>query len=283
MTREDAFNLVDYHYWARDRILDAVEVLTPEQYSKDLASSFTSVRATLVARVRRRMELVFTMGRDIADGLSGRDVVPGPGDDSRRHGRSRSTSSGCSSAHLHRRTSWIVCCATARSMARRWSLSFSQMLQHVVNHATYHRGQVTTMLRQLGAPAPKPQDLIRFYRDRASRVHLILHHHEDTHVRQTTKTRSRRSVQRRRERDAATRSTVASTTESVRIVEEWLREIPERAVCEIGLENRCGTCHREITRGDRRYQFELLCVWSFIVDVRVPAALTTAFSPFGSR
>ena len=49
--------------------------------------------------------------------------------------------------------------------------AFSQMLQHVVNHATYHRGQVTTMLRQLGAPAPKPQDLIRFYRDRASRVH----------------------------------------------------------------------------------------------------------------
>ena len=49
--------------------------------------------------------------------------------------------------------------------------AFSQMLQHVVNHATYHRGQVTTMLRQLGAPAPKSQDLIRFYRERASRVH----------------------------------------------------------------------------------------------------------------
>ena len=32
MTREDASSLVDYHYWARDRILDAVEVLTPEQY-----------------------------------------------------------------------------------------------------------------------------------------------------------------------------------------------------------------------------------------------------------
>ena len=28
---------------------------------------------------------------------------------------------------------------------------FWQMLQHVVNHASYHRGQVTTMLRQLGA------------------------------------------------------------------------------------------------------------------------------------
>ena len=48
---------------------------------------------------------------------------------------------------------------------------FSHMLQHVVNHAAYHRGQITTMLRQLGAPPPKPQDLIRFYRQRADAIH----------------------------------------------------------------------------------------------------------------
>jgi uncharacterized damage-inducible protein DinB len=39
-----------------------------------------------------------------------------------------------------------------------------QMAQHVVNHATYHRGQVVTMLRQLEATPPKPMDLIAFYR-----------------------------------------------------------------------------------------------------------------------
>src|SRR5262249_16734795 len=39
-----------------------------------------------------------------------------------------------------------------------------QMLQHVVNHASYHRGQVTTMLRQLGAQPAKPMDMIAFYR-----------------------------------------------------------------------------------------------------------------------
>jgi uncharacterized damage-inducible protein DinB len=43
--------------------------------------------------------------------------------------------------------------------------TFMQMLQHVVNHATYHRGQVTTMLRQLGAAPPKSTDLIFFYRE----------------------------------------------------------------------------------------------------------------------
>ena len=44
---------------------------------------------------------------------------------------------------------------------------FWQMLVHVVNHASYHRGQVTTMLRQLGAAPPKGMDMILFYRERA--------------------------------------------------------------------------------------------------------------------
>lgn len=41
-----------------------------------------------------------------------------------------------------------------------------QILQHVVNHGTYHRGQITTMLRQLDAGPPKSMDLIAFYRER---------------------------------------------------------------------------------------------------------------------
>jgi uncharacterized damage-inducible protein DinB len=35
-----------------------------------------------------------------------------------------------------------------------------------VNHASYHRGQVTTMLRQLGAAPAKPMDMIAYYRTR---------------------------------------------------------------------------------------------------------------------
>jgi uncharacterized damage-inducible protein DinB len=38
-------------------------------------------------------------------------------------------------------------------------------MQHLVNHGTYHRGQITTMLRQLGAK-PLSTDVIHFYRER---------------------------------------------------------------------------------------------------------------------
>jgi uncharacterized damage-inducible protein DinB len=47
------------------------------------------------------------------------------------------------------------------------SSQFWEMLVHVVNHGSYHRGQVTTLLRQLGAQPPKQTDMIAFFRTRA--------------------------------------------------------------------------------------------------------------------
>ncbi len=43
-----------------------------------------------------------------------------------------------------------------------WRYSLGQMLQHVVNHSCYHRGQVTTRLRQLGAK-PAATDFLLFF------------------------------------------------------------------------------------------------------------------------
>jgi uncharacterized damage-inducible protein DinB len=42
-----------------------------------------------------------------------------------------------------------------------------QMVLHVVNHGTHHRGQITHMLRQLGL-RPVNMDLIGFYRRMAT-------------------------------------------------------------------------------------------------------------------
>jgi uncharacterized damage-inducible protein DinB len=44
-------------------------------------------------------------------------------------------------------------------------LPFWQIALHVVNHGSYHRGQVATMLRQAGAK-PTGTDLLTFYRTR---------------------------------------------------------------------------------------------------------------------
>src|SRR6058998_3108111 len=47
MNLQDLQTMIDYHYWARDRLLDALESLPPEQYNRDLGSSFKSIRETI--------------------------------------------------------------------------------------------------------------------------------------------------------------------------------------------------------------------------------------------
>ena len=166
MDRADLRTLLDFNYWARDRMLSAVEPLSSEQYARDLGNSFRSVRDTLVhmysaewvwytrwqgtsptepvpfdrfadlAGLTAAWRMLETDIRTFVDGLD--DQAIGGAIDYR-----------------------LMNGQPGRSLV--W-----QMVQHVVNHGSYHRGQITTMLRQLGAQAPKSTDLIAFYRERAN-------------------------------------------------------------------------------------------------------------------
>ena len=44
-----------------------------------------------------------------------------------------------------------------------------ETMQHMVNHSTYHRGQVTTLLRQLDA-TPQSSDMLLFFQERSARA-----------------------------------------------------------------------------------------------------------------
>jgi uncharacterized damage-inducible protein DinB len=167
MTLEEAWTLLDYHYWARDRCLDAVAALTPEQYTKDLGNSFKSVRDTVVhiyyAEWIWYLRWVGTSPTSPLDPALFPDVaaVRAPWKDQEHKVRLFTGTLG--EKNFERVFDYALMNGQpAKSV-------FRHMLQHVVNHAGYHRGQVTTMLRQLGAPPPKSQDMIAFYRERDQR------------------------------------------------------------------------------------------------------------------
>jgi uncharacterized damage-inducible protein DinB len=54
---------------------------------------------------------------------------------------------------------------TTTTQAGVFATPYWQMMQHVVDHSSYHRGQIVTMLRQLGVTPPS-SGLIRFYREK---------------------------------------------------------------------------------------------------------------------
>ncbi len=164
MSYEALIALLDYHYWARDRLLDAVARIPPLEFHRDLGNSFGSIRGTLVHLVSA--EWIWCSrweGQGPSAHLAPEDFgtvqdIRTRWDEEER--RIRSFVDGLGPDGIGREMEYAALGGVpARSV-------FREMLQHVVNHASYHRGQVTTMLRQLGAEPPPSQDLITFYRAR---------------------------------------------------------------------------------------------------------------------
>lgn len=165
MHLQDIHQLVDYHYWARDRLLDAVDALTAEEFSRDLGNSFRSVRKTLIhiysadwvwhSRWRGHSPTEHISAEPFTDQVALRRLW------SEHETLVRQYIAGLDEHAIARVIDYRLFNGTADASPV-W-----QMVQHVVNHSTYHRGQVVTMLRQLGAAPPRSLDLITFYRERA--------------------------------------------------------------------------------------------------------------------
>ena len=164
MNRQDIVTLFDYNAWANTRVLGAVESLPAEQLLRDLGNSFPSVRDTLAHILGAEwIWLRRWHGESPARGLPATDfpTVASLRDRFTAVERDRRAFLGTVSEER------LAQPFTYRDMAgNQHALPLVHSLQHVVNHGTYHRGQVTTLLRQLGA-TPVSTDMSRFFLDRA--------------------------------------------------------------------------------------------------------------------
>jgi uncharacterized damage-inducible protein DinB len=157
--------LIDYHYWARHRLLDAVTELTPQQYTHDLGSSFKSVRDTLVhlfsAEWAWHQRWLGTSPAKMRTPDEFPDLESLHKAWHEQEEQVRRFINALDDADIQRVYEFKMISGTPSS-AVLW-----HMVTHLVNHGSYHRGQVTTMLRQLGAAPAKPMDMIAYYRESA--------------------------------------------------------------------------------------------------------------------
>jgi uncharacterized damage-inducible protein DinB len=164
MKLQDLRTMLDYHYWARDRLLDALEPLTPDQLNRDLGSSFKSIRETIVHTYAAEWAWHSRWQGNSPTSLLPADQFP----DVAALRRAWSQHEAEMREFLDRLGEDGVSRVFEYKLlnGQAGASPLWQMLQHVVNHASYHRGQVTTMLRQLGATPAKPMDMIAYYRIR---------------------------------------------------------------------------------------------------------------------
>jgi uncharacterized damage-inducible protein DinB len=159
MNVEDVRRLFAYTEWANALILEAIHSLTNDRYTEDLRSSFPSIRDTLAHLVA--VEWVWLQRWK---GESPRAVPEWAIDASAKsleaklheiEGERRAFIDGLSEADLQRPVAYT------NFKGERWEYPLGELLTHLANHSTYHRGQLTTMLRQVGAK-PASTDLLLF-------------------------------------------------------------------------------------------------------------------------
>jgi len=160
--------LYDYNYWARDRQLEACSKLRHEQFLWPMGSSFSSLRDTLAhLLVVEWVWLERFQGRspralpDWLDPL--RDVASIRERWWSLEQDMHAYIGGLDADALERPLSYVNLKGEA------WTYPLGQALFHLVNHQTYHRGQVTTLLRQLGAESVAIDYLV--YRDERNQLH----------------------------------------------------------------------------------------------------------------
>ena len=165
MTPEVMRQLFAYDAWANRRSLGACAALTPEQFTQDLGSSFSSVRDTLAHIVGAQFVWLERFHGRVPPGLLPPSDFPDLASLTARSGELQQSLTdyvnGLSAEDLAGKFEYRDLKGNAHSNVR-W-----HVLQHLANHGTYHRGQVATLLRQLGVK-PVSTDLIAFYRERAA-------------------------------------------------------------------------------------------------------------------
>lgn len=165
MILDEIRRLYEYTDWANERLLAALGTLSEEQYTRQVVSSFPSIRATLghIAGSEWVWLQRWTGSHPTAQ--------PGWSVDAplRQIAENvRATASGRRKYLEQLQERDLDGTLTYRNLkGQEFANRLGDMLFHVVNHSSSHRGQLITMIRQVGATPPS-LDLIVFHRERRS-------------------------------------------------------------------------------------------------------------------
>jgi uncharacterized damage-inducible protein DinB len=151
---------IDYTAWASLRLLNAAAELTREELTRDFQTADRSILGTLAHLFAAdRLWLARLTAVPTPEFITGSD-------------RGLAALQSSWPALLERWKTWaaeltdeqvLTQIAYCDLKGRPWKQPLWQLILHVVNHDTHHRGQVSGFLRSLGR-TPPPVDLIYYYR-----------------------------------------------------------------------------------------------------------------------
>lgn len=148
-----ALQLYDYHVWANQRVFEHLKELPKDIYHKEIQSVFSSISEVVAHIYATDTIWLWVMSGDSFDEIAKlrtqlKESTKGKGIDEMQ--RMFFNLSERYKAFFDRQENLDQSISPEHPAFGRLETNFFELVQHVVNHGTYHRGNITAMLRQLG-------------------------------------------------------------------------------------------------------------------------------------
>jgi uncharacterized damage-inducible protein DinB len=156
-----------YSLWANGLLLDTILQLPEEKHTEEVPSSFNSLRKTLLHMLDaeciwwQRLKLQERITRP-SDTFTG-DMKELAAQLLKQNKQWKEWVSSAQERMLQHEFMY------QNTKREQFKQPIHQMLLHLFNHATYHRGQLVTMLRELGVTKVPPTDFIVWSRTSPSK------------------------------------------------------------------------------------------------------------------
>ena len=155
-----------YNSWANPKLLELINALPEEKQRQELLSSFKSIYATVLHmwdaesawwQRMKMQERIIVPSENFSGSML--DVSNGLLQQNRQWQEWVNNATEAALDHVFQ---------CYNSKKEHFKQPVYQMMLHVFNHGTYHRGQLVNMLRQLGVEKIPPTDFVVFTRIKRS-------------------------------------------------------------------------------------------------------------------
>jgi uncharacterized damage-inducible protein DinB len=152
----------DYNLWANGQLFDCMRNLTDEQLNREIASSFSSIYKTVLhlwlaeEAWWQRLKLVENLQ------LESQEFTGNFSELEKKFSRQSAEWADWVNNATEAQLSHVF--AYQNTKREQFKQPVNEVLMHLFNHGTYHRGQLVTLLRQLGVEKIPQSDYIVYCR-----------------------------------------------------------------------------------------------------------------------
>ncbi len=160
MTKKYLTEIADYSNWADNAIIKWLEQINDEQWEKEIESSFNSIAKTAIHIVSAK-KIWIDFWRNVPDPVFLSAEFKGTKNELIEIWKKTMDDYKKFIEIYHEDNYTEIISFKVRG--EEWKMEFAETVLHQNNHATYHRGQLVTMLRQAGFNSFSNTDLATYF------------------------------------------------------------------------------------------------------------------------